>query len=172
MILRSALGHYEVTGNPRDADCIIGHSFGTSLGEGSPNCSLADFILGHAEKRPIIADRTLADAFPDDSQQVRHVVEGSISTFFGGGVGAWGTLLEAKRIMEDEEWQLALMVAQAHMIGRAAMQADKLGIGFVVPADLPHQFDRGSKQLGTKSELLWVPREVVGSLALRAQEKL
>ncbi len=56
--------------------------------------------------------------------------------------------------------------------GRVAMQARKQGIRAVVPAELPRQFVRDPVQPWVGSLGLWVPREVFGSLVLRAQGKL
>lgn len=171
-ILKSALGHYESTGNPADAELLIGHSFGTLTGEGSVNRALATFILEHADGRPIVADRTLVDAFPGRDADVAHVVEGPISNATGQGVGSGGTLLAAQAFMEEHGLSKALMVAHACHVGRVVMQAKKLGIDSIVPDGLPAHFDRNSEQLWTCSLGLWVPREVIGSLVLRAQGKL
>ncbi len=171
-IVQSALGHYEVTGNPDDADCVIGNSFGTSVGENSVNRLLATLIIVRAKDRPIIADRTLVNAFPDGDAQVAHVVEGPVTNNFNQGVGTWGTLVEAKQFMESEGLEHAMMTGQAHHIGRIAMQSDKLDIRFSVPANLPDQFDSESEQPWTRSLLLWLPREILGSLVLRAQNQI
>lgn len=170
-ILLSALGRYEAVGNPADADCIIGHSFGTLTGEGSANRALANFIVENSNERPIIADRMLVDAFPQPST-VAKIVEGSISDAVGSGVGSWGTLVSALEFMEENELNRPLMVAQAHHIGRVVMQAKKLGMESIVPAGLPEQFDPGSDQLWTRSLGFWVPREIIGSAVLKLQGKL
>lgn len=171
-IIRSALGHYEVSGNPSEADCIIGHSFGTSIGETSINRMLSDFIENYADGRPIVADRMLVNAFPSRDEDVDCVVEGAISNGAGQGVGSWGTLVEAKAFMEREDLKAALMIGQAHHIGRVVMQAKKLGITSIVPANLPNNFDPESEQRWTRSVGMWLPREIIGSFVLRAQKKL
>jgi hypothetical protein len=171
-IVSSAFGHYEVTGDPASADVLIGHSFGTLTDEGSANGSIANFILQNAGDRPIVADRMLVNAFPDLDAAIDHVAEGPISNGVGQGVGSWGTLVEAKDFMKREGLTTALMVGQAHHIGRVVMQAKKLGIDSIVPAGLPDQFDPDSDQRWTRSLGMWVPREVIGSFVLRAQKKL
>ena len=171
-VARSALGSYEAIGDPTAADVVIGHSFGTVTSEGSANRALAGFILAHSKGRPVVVDRTLANAFPGGSQHVDHIVEGPVTNVRGQGVGTWGTLVEAKQFMDDEELSLALMVAQSHHIGRVIMQAEKLGIDSIVPPGLPSGFDLGSRQWWTKSKALWVPYEVLGSFVLRKQGKL
>lgn len=171
-ILKSALGHYEVMGNPDDADVIVGHSFGTLTGEDSANRAIADFATTIADGRPIVADRTLVNAFPGQDADVDAIVEGPITNGVGKGVGTWGTLVEAKAFMEHENLKTALMVGQAYHIGRIVMQADKLGISSIVPAGLPDRFDPTSGQPWTRSLGLWLPREVGGSLVLRIQKRL
>ena len=171
-IVKSALGYYETAGNPGDADVLVGHSFGTLIDEDSANRAIADFVLRVADGRPIVADRMLVDAFPHGNEDVDKVVEGPISNGVGQGVGSWGTLVEAKAFMEREGLKTALMVGQAHHIGRVAMQAKKLGIHSIVPANLPNRFDPESGQRWTRSLSMWLPREVIGSFVLRAQKKL
>lgn len=171
-IVCSALGHYETIGNPADADVVIGHSFGTSTDEASVNRALADFILQHADGRPIVADRTLVDAFPAGGRDVKRIFEGPVSDSLGQGAGSWGALVDAKVYMDGKGLRSALMVAQAHHIGRVVMQAKKLGIESIVLPDLPARFDPSSEQRCTRSLGMWVPREVLGSLVLRSQNKL
>ncbi len=171
-IIRSALGQYEAIGCSKDADVIVGHSFGTLTCEDSANRAIADFAIQAANGRPIVADRMLVNAFPRGDEDVDHVVEGPISNNIGQGVGSWGTLLGAKAFMEREGLGVALMVGQAHHIGRVARQAKKLGIPSVVPADLPNRFDPESEQRWTRSVGMWLPREIIGSLVLRARQKL
>ncbi len=171
-IVNSALGRYEPVGSPEEADVIVGHSFGTLTGENSANRSIADFILQNAYGRPIVADRTLVEAFPGKDEEVDYIVEGPVSNGVGQGVGSWGTLQEAKAFMERENLKAALMVGQAHHIGRVVMQAKKLDIMSIVPANLPRSFDPDSGQRWTRSIGMWLPRETLGSLVLRAQKKL
>lgn len=171
-IIKSASGRYETVGNAVDADVIIGHSFGTSTYRESPNGALAQFILDHEDGQPIVVDRTLANAFPK-STQIDVVVEGAVSNATGTVGGSWGILVRAKEYMDEVELLQPLMVAQAFHIGRVAMQAEKIGMNnVIIPEQLPEIFDKESEQLWTRSLSLWVPREVVGSFALRSQGKL
>ena len=171
-ILKSATGHYEQAGNPDDADIIVGHSFGTSTHPESPNGALARFILDTEDGRPIVVDRTLAQAFPK-SHLVDVVVDGAVSNATGSMGGSWETLKVAKEHMGQVGLERPLMIAQAFHIGRVAMQAERIGMdNIIVPANLPTVFDKGSEQAWTRSAALWVPREVVGSWVLRYQGKL
>lgn len=171
-IVRSALGRYEASGDPETADVVVGHSFGTVTDVNGANGEIARFILRNASGRPTVADRVLVDAFPGRDEDVDLVVEGSISNAVGVGVGSWGTLVAAKAFMEREGLKTALMVGHAHHIGRVAMQASKLEISSVIPANLPSSFDRESQQRWTRSLGWWLPREVLGSFVLRLEHKL
>jgi len=171
-IIRSALGHYETIGNPDDADCVIGHSFGTLTGEGSANRALAHFILDNAAGRPVVADHMLVNSFLHGDDTVSYVIDGPIVNYVGQGVGSWGTLVGAKAFMEQEGLNSALMVAQKHHIGRVMMQAKKLNMLTIAAPNLPGHFDPDSDQIWTRSLAMWLPREIIGSLVLRAQHKL
>ncbi len=171
-IIGAALGSYEITVNSLEADCLVGHSFGTPTESGSVNHALAEQILLQSDERPVIVDRTLADAFPERDIMVDYIVEGPISNTTGTQGGTWQTLLGARDFMKQEGLSVALMFAQANHIGRVLMQAEKLGIDYVVPENLPRNFDAHSEQWWTRSKSLWVPREVIGSLVLKAQKKL
>lgn len=171
-VVSSALGHYEITGDQIDADCLIGHSFGTLLNKESVNFALAEQMELQANERPIIADRMLAEAFPKGSTTVDYIVEGGISNTTGTQGGTWQTLLGAKAFMEKEGLSRALMFAQANHIGRVLLQAKKLEIDYVVPENLPSHFDTISEQWWTRSQALWTTREILGSVVLKAQKRL
>jgi hypothetical protein len=171
-IIGSAFGHYEPVGHPEDADVIVGHSFGTSVNKGSVNRELADLILDIADGRPVVVDRNLADSIPDFSAPLDKVVDGPISNTVGVGVGTWGTLVAAQEFMAERQLVRPMMVAQAFHIGRIAMQAKKLHMDSIIPANLPTSFDEESDQIWTRSRAMWVPREVLGSFVLKAQGKL
>ena len=171
-ILKSAIGHYEPTGKTEDAEVILGHSFGTSIHPKSPNGAIAQYILDHQDGQQIVVDQTLADAFPS-STRLDLIVEGEISNTIGSVGGTWSVLIKGKEYMDANELTNALIVAQKLHVGRVAMQAVKAGIeNIIVPGDLPAILDIDSEQLFTRSEWLWVPREVLGSYILRLQHKL
>jgi len=118
-------GH-EASGNLAAADCVIAHSFGSSIGPGSVNQQLASQMVGLADGRPMLADRTLVDALPPGVEgQMALIVDGPRTNIRGQGVGTWGTLLKAKRYMEEHDLHLALMIAQAHHAPRVVKQAAK-----------------------------------------------
>lgn len=106
-----------------EADCVIGHSFGSSTHAGSVNHQLAEIMVAIAGNRPMIAGRTLVDALPDGDNLMAHVVEGQRTNIRAKGVGTWGTLVGAQRYMDTHGLGLPLMVAQAYHIGRVVRQA-------------------------------------------------
>ena len=170
-IIQSAFGHYEATGNPADAQLVSGHSFGTETGEHSVNRALAEKIATWADGRLIAVDETLAKAFTRDMPKIHTVIEGDITDTRGNGLGTWGTLERTKQVMDGKGMETALLVAQAHHVGRVAMQAHKLGIQTVIPEGLPRKFEPTSEQWWTRSGALWVPREIAGwYLKLRFQK--
>lgn len=178
-ILRAATGHYEIAGNPLTADCIIGHSFGTVTEPGSVNAELATQMLQYHRDIwgdvPIIADRMLVDAFPENKRhKVMLTVDGEISDTLGTKGGTWGVLLAARDFMKENNLRHPLMFGQSHHIGRVAAQAEKVKDmpQTIIPAGLPDHFDASSDQPWTRSRALWVPREVIGSLVLRAKGQL
>jgi len=163
---------YEAQGDIAEADCLIGHSFGTSIDAGSVNHQLAEVMLQNADGRPMIADRTLVDAFPNGNTHMAHVVEGAVTNIKAQGVGTWGTLVEAQRYMEENGLNQAMMVAQAYHISRVVKQAAKLGMSSIVPNGLPTDFDKESDQIWTRSPYLWIPFNALGSLILKRRGQL
>jgi hypothetical protein len=163
---------YETQGFIANADCVIGHSFGTSTGRDSVNEQLAWSMLWQANGRPKIADRTLVEAMPGGDSRMAHIVEGDVTNIKAQGVGTWGTLVEAHQYMEEEGLSNPIMIAQAYHIGRVVRQAAKLGIASIVPKDLPEAFDKNSEQIWTRSAYLWVPFNALGSLLLKRRGEL
>lgn len=175
-IFTSAIGKYETVGAIENADCIIGHSFGTITDKNSVNAEIARYILG-LNPLPTLVDRTLANAFPaypDGIEQIAAIAEGPVSNTVGQGVGAWGALQEAQEYMSAHNLSKPILVAHACMVGRLAAQTRHRSFTMeaIVPPDLPRNFEPKSEQLWTRTQALWVPREVIGSVVLRMQGKL
>jgi hypothetical protein len=175
---RSAFnGRYQVIGDPRDADCVVGQSFGASEdGPGHTNEQLAQFIDDHpvASNRPLILQQEVAEAFralqPDT--EIDHVIVGDPSDLSGGGLDSWEMLWRSIEYMQAHDLERPMIVAQAHHVGRVAMQAVRLGLNPIIPEGLPAEFDKDSTQIWTRSRGLWVMRELPGLAYLRAKDKL
>lgn len=163
---------YKPQGIIEAADCVIGHSFGSSTDEYSVNRKLAERMIALSGNRPMIADRTLVDALPGGDEAMAHVVEGQRSSLRTEGVGTWGTLIEAKAYMDEHGLDSPLMIAQAFHIQSVVRQAGRLGITSIVPPDLPTDFDKGSEQIWTRSELLWVSFSGLRTLLLTKRGQL
>lgn len=125
-----------------------------------------------ADGRPMIADRTLVNALPNGADLMAHIVEGDVTNIKAQGIGTWGTLVEARQYMEENDLRRPIMIAQAYHIGRVVRQAAKLGITSIVPEDLPTEFDKNSNQIWTRSIVLWMPFNSLGSLLLKKRGQL
>jgi hypothetical protein len=177
IIYRSAVhGQYDIAGPDEiaQADSVIAHSFGTSTDPNSVNghLGLLAAFWANATQTPLIADHVLVEALPDHAPEPVATTEGEISRTLGGGLGTWGTFLVAQGYMAEHHLARPIIVAQAHHVGRTAMQAVKLGMRPILPTQLPKQFDPESLQPHTRSRQAWIPRELAGALFLKAQGRL
>ena len=163
---------YEAQGLIETADCVIGHSFGSSIDGNSVNRQLAEQMVSFADGKPMIADRTIVDALPVGDELMSHVVEGQRTNIKAEGVGTWGTLVSAKEYMEEHELHSPLMIAQAYHVTRVVRQAEKLGITSIVPEGLPTDFDKQSEQIWTRSAILWIPFNGLGTLLLKKRGQI
>jgi hypothetical protein len=170
-ILTSLFGFYETRGNPDEADCIMGHSFGTDISEHSVNRRLVDIMKRYANGRPIIADRMLVRADPEGEKVYARIIDGQI-TKMDGQSGTGKALANAQAYMDKNGLTKPLMVAQKYHIDRVVRQARKLGIRSLVPAGLPGQFDRQSKQFWTRNKLLFIPLNLFAYIKLKIDGKL
>jgi hypothetical protein len=172
-LLAAVTGNYEPMGDPQEADCVIGQSFGAGVNEpGSVNEHLARFIGKRTpEGVPLILQSEIARA-ESLNRRPSMVVEGSPSTSMGGEIDSWEVLLRAHAFMKENGLRRPLLVAQAYHIGRVSVQAVKQGMEPIVPAGLPRLFDPNSIQPWTRSAKLWALREVPGMAYLRFRHKL
>jgi len=172
-VIRATLtGTYEVIGNPMNADCVIGQSFGASEhGPGAANIHLASFILDNCQGRPLILQSEIADAVMG-AAPVACVVQGKPSTAGGGELDSWRVLEEAADYMKQNQFSRPLLVAHAYHVGRVAMQAKRQGLEPIVPPGLPRAFDAKSTQPWTRNPRSWAAREIPGLAYLRFKGRL
>jgi hypothetical protein len=170
-VVKSLFGFYEAIGAPNDADCIMGHSFGTDTSEHSVNRQLVDTMKRYADGRPIIADRMLVQADPEGEKIYAHIIDGQI-TRMDGRSGTGKALANAKTYMDRSDLAKPLMVAQKYHIDRVVHQARKLGIQSLVPTGLPGQFDRRSKQFWTKNRAFFIPLNLFAYIKLKMDGEL
>lgn len=165
VLIAAATGHYTETGNPQEADCVIGQSFGAAEhGPGYVNELLAQYIVEKTGlKRPLLLQHEIAAALPSGSPKSALIIEGNPSTAAGGELDSWAVLEQAHDYMKEHGLSRPLLVAQAFHVGRVALQAKKQGInGCIVPAGLPREFDPDSTQKWTTSQINWAMRELPG----------
>lgn len=176
LIRSAATGNYQVIGNPKNADSVIGFSFGAREKEpGLVNDKLAQFVLDRYAKNSmsLIMQHEIADAFPDAIEKPDKIIYGELSTNSGKGLDSYGVLEQASEYMLKNGLERPILVAQAHHIGRAAIQAAMFfGSNIVVPEDLPKDFDPESLQLWTRNKYLWMLREMAGMGYLKYVNKL
>lgn len=165
-------GFYTVAGTPDEADCIMGHSFGTDTSEQSVNRQLVSIMKQYANGRPLIADRMLVRADPEGEKAYAHIIDGPI-TKMDGQSGTGRALVNARAYMRDNGLAKPLMVAQKYHIDRAVRQAEKLGIRSLVPPGLPGQFDhRRTEQIWTKNRLLFTSFNLLAYVKLRTNGEI
>ncbi len=163
---------YEEQGSLNEADCIIGFSFGTSTDLKSVNAQLGTIMLRLANQRPILADRTLAEAVPNGEKQITHIIEGEPTHGLNQGLTTRGIWVEAQKFMNDNNLSNPLVVAQAHHVSRVMRQGAKLGMRSIIPVDLPTEFDKKSKQFWTRSNYLWSPVNAITILFLKIRNQI
>lgn len=173
-LFASVNGKYTARGNPLEADCVIGQSFGArEQGPGYVNELLAEFVVKNcANDLPLLVQTEIAQALPTEVNPVL-VVEGVPSTKSGGELDSWAVLEQCHEYMQAHNLQRPLLVAQAFHVGRVAVQARKQGInGVIVPQGLPREFDPESLQKWTTSQAEWAKRELPGLVYLAFTGKL
>jgi len=167
-------GEYEVIGDPCEADCVIGQSFGAAeFGHGRVNKLLARYIIREAfDDTPLLLQNEIADALSTEPRLHDLRIEGKPSTSTGGELDSWEVLRQFREYMDDHNLNRPILVAQAHHVGRLFLQAMKQGMDPIVLAGLPTEFDPDSTQIWTRSAKLWIPRELAGMAYLKAKHKL
>lgn len=174
-LIRSVVtGRYDAIGDPADADCVIGHSFGTRPdGPGPVNELLARFILERTnEQLPLLLQEEVADALGALSRRPVLAIRGEASTTVGSKLDSWDVFRRARPFLDERGLGRPLLVAQAFHVRRVAWQAARQGLHTIVPAGLPRDFDPDSTQPWTRHAALWVPREIVGLTYLRVRGRV
>lgn len=164
VFIAAATGRYTEIGNPEEADCVIGQSFGAAEnGPGYVNELLASYIIEKTvEGLPLLLQSEIAAALPDEYKPAL-VVKGKPSTSTGDELDSWAVLQRAHIYMKENDLSRPLLVAQAFHVGRVALQAKKQGMnGLIVPAGLPRDFDPNSIQKWTTNQKDWAKREIPG----------
>lgn len=164
--IKALFGYYAITGDPANADCVIGHSFGTDTSEHGVNNKLVTLMHKYAEGKPLIADRHIVLADSQGERVYAHIIDGQI-TQMNGQSGTGKALLNASAYMAQHDLKRPLMIAHKYHIDRVVRQAAKLGIKSIIPKGLPGQFDKSSKQIWTKNVVLFIPANLFAYIKLK-----
>lgn len=169
-VVSSALGNYEIVGDPSEGDSVMGVSFGT----GAVNDLIARQVVDYGVGKPKILDVMVGEHYPEAwrSDGMVEVIETEIVNAAMTKGGMWNVLEIANDYMRDNDLSRLVIVGHACHIGRVAMQAQKLGMNVIVPSGLPRQFDRDSQQFWTRSKGIWVPAELAAAYKLRKRGQL
>lgn len=139
-------------------DCVIAPCFGICSDKTNtdPNKDLALISLKFG--LPIIGQKEVSDYLDYAFSSITNP---------NGYIDTWDVLTEAKEIMKQNKWQVAVLVAHASHIGRVKKQATKLGITFIIADNLPDIWDAHSRQWWTRSRTQWVVREAMAKPYLK-----
>jgi len=162
LIERATNGNYEVHGEPKYAECLIGFSFGyKKLGDkilpGLSNTDLAEFISNNYSSLPKILQFEIADALTDCTGFM-HRIEKHRET--GTYLNTLEVAIQAKEIMDKHQWGTALLIAHPYHMPRVDAVCQKLGIKTIVPPGLESvKFDTESEQEWTRDQAGWTQKE-------------
>lgn len=165
VFIAAVTGRYTEIGNPYEADCVIGQSFGVGEhGPGYVNELLAKYIVEKtSEGLPLLLQNEIAAALPEETSAPALVVVGQPSTAAGDELDSWTVLQQAHTFMRENALSRPLLVAQAFHVGRVTLQAKSQGMNkLIVPSGLPREFDPTSRQKWTTNRKDWAKREIPG----------
>src|SRR5258708_3915102 len=113
-------GNYIPQGDTADADCVISNEFGYRVDEpGLVNERLANLIAKNYAHLPLLLGWRIAEALRDIDQKVKpaRIFEGDSVNYTGThGIGTAGELRQAKKFMEDNKLERAVLVDQAYHV--------------------------------------------------------
>jgi hypothetical protein len=159
-------GAYRVEGEIDAADCLIAFSFGgirrhrRKIQPGCSNADLARYVRENFPCLPKILQGEIADAYGAEALTSR-VWRIDRHRRPGKYLDTYEVAVQARRIMQQQSWETAVVLAQAHHLPRATAVCRKLGVHTVVPAGLERvPFCPNSFQKWTRNRLRWFRREV------------
>lgn len=159
---QAVTGHYHVHGELKDADCVIGFSFGYrgrvdhDVTPGLSNQDLANFSLRQMASLPQVLQFEIADAYAAaGGKSVVERVEKHRTP--GKYLDTREVAVQAKAIMEQNGWKTAVILAHPNHVPRCDMVCRKLGIETVTIAGLRGaiEFDPLSSQKWTRDIDQW-----------------
>lgn len=155
-------GQYTVKGDIKDADCVIGFSFGyrgkRKVTPGLSNQDLANVALKHYADLPKILQFEIADAYqeaggPDAEKVLRVSKHRQPHKYLDTREVAW----QAKELMKKHGYKKAVLLCHPYHMPRVQAVCDVLGIDWVSTKDLAGavEFDPLSTQKWTRDLDRW-----------------
>lgn len=149
-------GNYEAQGELKDADCVIGFSFGyrgrgKHIEPGLSNQDLANVAIRHYDKLPKILQWEIADAYIDQHKDHHPpIVRISKHRQRGKYLDTFEVAAQAKEAMRQRGWKKAVLLAHPYHLPRVQAVCTRLGIDWVATDDL-----RGAVEFDLKSTQKW-----------------
>lgn len=177
-IISASTGKYKPIGNIKDANCVLGSTFGRRIENGKRvidpvNYKIAKIAIKYSFDLdlPTILEEEVANAYKSiTGKYPDYKVDIPLESDYYPG--SWGVLNKANEYMKGKDLESPIMVGQAYHIARVARQAIKIGLNPILPEGMPKDFDSESEQKWTRSVYNWAPREILGQQYLKLQGKL
>lgn len=166
LMTRAMTGRYRIAGNTDTAQCVVALAFGyifTPAGVREPgpcNEYLASLALATSDGRPIVAQVEVNQAIRSlrPSMGADHVIRSARDP--ERYLDTREFAVQAHRIISDNGWKTAVLIAHPHHLPRAQAVFSSLGIETATPAGVRSIWDRTSSQPWTRSPLRWAIREL------------
>lgn len=155
---------YLVHGDPENADCVIGFSFGYRLDNekiipGKSNEQIAKLIKNKFPDKKLILQFEIADAL---LKKVEYVIEKDPNNNY---LSSLDVIKKAKKIMDKNEFKKAIVVTHPGLESRNDYMCTAYGIETVAPEGLEAiEFDQRSEQFWTRNLEAWAKKEVLDTI--------
>lgn len=166
LAVRSAGGHYQITGHVPSARCVVVLSFGYRIAPdaarapGPCNEYLAALALAISNGRPIVTQIEI-------DQAIRSLRGGTGADYVIRSardpdryLDTHDFAVQVRLIMGSCGWTTVALVAHPHHFPRAQAVFASLGIETATPGGVRAIWDRRSSQLWTRGPLVWMIREL------------
>lgn len=156
-------GDYKVQGDLKDADCVIGFSFGyrgkgRHIEPGLSNQDLANVAIRHYGSLPKILQWEIGDAYLQQNKGSHPpIVRISKHRQKGKYLDTREVAVQAKEAMRQRGYKRAVLLAHPYHMPRVQAACSKVGIDWVATADLKGavEFDPQSTQKWTRNVEAW-----------------
>ncbi len=156
-------GQYQTKGSIKNADCVIGLSFGyrgkrKHITPGLSNQDLANVAIHHLSDLPMIFQFEIADAYKNaGGKNAGSIIRITKHRQPYKYLDTREVLAQAKEVMDKHGWKTAVLLAHPYHMPRVQMACDRLGISWVTTVDERGavEFDPQSTQKWTRSVDQW-----------------